>query len=116
MTRYCTRCTGLIPDNRVARGSCFCSTGCRRLDRIDRRRSRAEKSCRLCGRASRKPKTAKSDAHVLIEAPRPCAPGAQVELTLPLHRMNDDYRRGKAHLQLTQPFLHNVPYRESESL
>lgn len=25
MTRNCTRCTALIPENRVARGSCFCS-------------------------------------------------------------------------------------------
>ena len=33
------------PESRVAvRGSCFCPTGCRRLDRIERQRARAEKS------------------------------------------------------------------------
>jgi hypothetical protein len=73
-TRYCTRCTALIPDGRVARGSCFCSSECRRIDKMERRRTKAEKCCRLCGRASRKAKSGQSATRALIEAPRPCAP------------------------------------------
>ena len=46
-----------IPESRVSRGSCFCSTECQRIDKMERRRTKAQKCCRLCGRASRKPQT-----------------------------------------------------------
>jgi len=52
--RFCVRCKASIPEIRVTRGSCFCSTECRRLDKIERRRAKAEKSCRLCARPFRR--------------------------------------------------------------
>src|SRR5690349_15769154 len=48
--RFCVRCRTQIPEKRVAGGSCFCSGECRRRDKIERRRAKAEKYCRLCHR------------------------------------------------------------------
>ena len=50
MQRFCVRCRQEIPAQRVVRGACFCSQECRRKDKIERRRARAESCCRLCGR------------------------------------------------------------------
>lgn len=38
LARFCIRCKSQISENRVARGSCFCSAECRRQDKIERRR------------------------------------------------------------------------------
>ena len=59
--RFCVRCRSQISQKRVAGGSCFCSDECRRQDRIERRRARAHKFCRLCTesfRAKRQPSVA----------------------------------------------------------
>jgi hypothetical protein len=40
--RFCVRCKSQISEKRVARGSCFCSAECRRQDKIERRRARAQ--------------------------------------------------------------------------
>jgi hypothetical protein len=50
MQRYCVRCREEISALRLARGAYFCSDECRRLDKMQRRRAKAGKSCRLCGR------------------------------------------------------------------
>lgn len=68
-TRYCTRCRAEIDPKRASRGSCFCSTECRRLDKIGRLNLRAVKKCRLCGRAFGKKKTPRSATCTLLAAP-----------------------------------------------
>lgn len=50
ISRFCVKCRNEVPEARVARGSCFCSDACRRQDRVERRRVRAGKYCRLCHR------------------------------------------------------------------
>src|SRR5437899_5510801 len=58
--RFCVQCRTQIPEKRVARGSCFCSGECRRQDKIERRRAKAEKYCRLCHRPLPHRKTTRS--------------------------------------------------------
>lgn len=55
MQRFCVRCRREIPAQRVARGSCFCSRECRRLDKIERLRAKRLTHCRFCGRPFRNP-------------------------------------------------------------
>jgi len=53
--RNCTRavCGKPIDPKRVARGSSFCSNGCRNDDKRERRAHHASISCRTCGRRKR---------------------------------------------------------------
>src|ERR1035438_9560004 len=62
--RFCVRCRSQISEKRVARGSCFCSDECRRQDKIERRRARAQKYCRLCRRGLPRKKTAQTTGPV----------------------------------------------------
>src|SRR2546427_7233242 len=75
--RFCVRCRTQIPEKRVARGSCFCSGECRRQDKIERRRAKAEKSCRLCHRPLPHRKTAPNATRLPCVEIKACAPGAQ---------------------------------------
>jgi hypothetical protein len=57
MQRFCVRCRQEIPALRVARGACFCSNECRRMDKLERLRTKRLTRCRLCGRTIRGPKS-----------------------------------------------------------
>lgn len=59
------------------RGSNFCSDDCREADRKERRALLASKSCRLCHRKIRKPKTSAGLPTIDFEG---CALGAHVTL------------------------------------
>lgn len=74
--RFCVRCRSQISEKRVARGSCFCSDECRRQDKIERRRARAHKYCRLCHRGLPRQKTAQSAKPIAPVEITACAPGA----------------------------------------
>ena len=54
MKLYCMVCRRTVPDERVRRGSPYCSKDCREVYRKARRDWRATKHCRLCGRPVRK--------------------------------------------------------------
>jgi hypothetical protein len=73
LERFCVRDKVPIPPDRVKRGSVFCSAECRRLDKIERRKEKAGKSCRLCGRALPSKKTARGMGQSLPTEIRPCA-------------------------------------------
>ena len=77
--RFCVRCKTQIPEKRVARGSCFCSGECRRQDKIERRRAKAEKYCRLCHRPLPHRRTAQSATRLSSVEIKACAPGAQLD-------------------------------------
>src|SRR5437867_8425030 len=91
--RFCVRCKSQIPEKRVARGSCFCSGECRRQDKIERRRAKAEKYCRLCHRPRRTAQSATRLPSVEIKA---CAPGAQLDggPIVGVHRKETDPKNG----------------------
>jgi len=55
---YCVVCRRPISEDRVARGSSYCSNDCRKAYRLARRDWRASRNCRLCGRKARKSKLA----------------------------------------------------------
>jgi hypothetical protein len=76
--RFCVRCRSQISQKRVAGGSCFCSDECRRQDRIERRRARAHKFCRLCHRELPRKKTALSCEPAPAVEITACAPGAHL--------------------------------------
>src|SRR5882724_5458089 len=80
--RYCVRCRTLIPENRVSRGSCFCTSECRHQDKIERRRAKAEKCCRPCGRKLLKGRTPLTPIRAVSVESDSRAPGAQ---RVPLH-------------------------------
>src|SRR5439155_26038132 len=77
--RFCVRCKTQIPEKRVACGSCFCSGECRRQDKIERRRAKAEKYRRLSHRPLLHRKTAQSATRLLCVEIKACAPGAQLD-------------------------------------
>ncbi len=77
MQRFCVRCRREIFAPRVARGSYFCSEECRRLDKMDRRRVKAGKFCRLCGRPFEPQNPTPDKAAPATEEIRPCATVAQ---------------------------------------
>jgi hypothetical protein len=74
--RFCVRCRSQISEKRVARGSCFCSDECRRQDKIERRRARAQKYCRLCHRGLAQKMTSERTVPVASLETVTCAPGA----------------------------------------
>jgi hypothetical protein len=71
MRRFCVRCRAEISAGRVARGSCFCSKECRRIDKIERLRAKRGDFCRLCGRPFRRAKSAQGETnpHPGVETP-----------------------------------------------
>jgi len=74
MTRFCTKCGGVIADEkRVRRGSPYCSDECRREAKRETRALLAQRRCRLCGRVMR-PKETEG------RASSPCAPGAHAPI------------------------------------
>jgi hypothetical protein len=48
-TRYCYKCGGQVPEERLRRKSLYCSVECRRVARIEDRATIAGRKCRLCG-------------------------------------------------------------------
>lgn len=80
--RFCVRCRSQIPAKRVARGSCFCSDECRRVDKIERRRARAQKYCRLCHRGLLRKRAAQSSEPAPPVESKPGAPGAHAYQSL----------------------------------
>jgi hypothetical protein len=76
--RFCVRCKSKISEKRVARGSCFCSDECRRQDKIERRRARAQKYCRLCHRGLPRKSTSQKTGQTAPIEMTACAPGAHV--------------------------------------
>jgi hypothetical protein len=72
--RFCTHCRNQVDENRAIRGSNFCSDDCREADRKERRALLASRSCRLCHRKIRKPKTTTELPTIDFEG---CALGAQ---------------------------------------
>jgi len=79
--RFCVRYRSQISEKRVARGSCFCSDECRCQDKIERRRARAQKYCRLCHRGLPGQKTPKTTGPVASVEITHCAPGAHPPLS-----------------------------------
>jgi hypothetical protein len=73
--RYCTRCRVQINALRIARGAFYCGNECRMSDKRERRQWKADRFCRLCGKAKkRKPaRTPDAVSTVGVEA---CAKGA----------------------------------------
>src|SRR5437667_12511423 len=94
--RFCVRCRTQIPEKRVARGSCFCSGECRRQDKIERRRSKAEKYCRLCHRPLAQGRMAQSATRPSSVEIKACAPGAQFDRgpIAGVHRKETDPKNG----------------------
>lgn len=78
MKRYCVKCCAEIDAKRVARGSFYCSNACRDVDRKARRRWKAERNCRLCGRPSPRKRQRADYSEKIISSP--CAPGAHISL------------------------------------
>jgi hypothetical protein len=85
LERFCVRDKVPIPSGRARRGSVFCSDECRRLDKIERRKEKAGKSCRLCGRGLPKSKTTQKPAALQSVESEPGATVAQVASSAPLH-------------------------------
>ena len=53
MTTFCILCREPIPEDRQRRGACTCSSACQKELRRQRRNSRGERFCRLCGRKAK---------------------------------------------------------------
>jgi len=94
--RFCVRCKTQVPEKRVARGSCFCSGECRRQDKIERRRAKAEKYCRLCHRPLPHRRTAQSATRLSSVEIKACAPGAPFDggSIAGVHRKETDPKNG----------------------
>lgn len=58
LTRYCNFCGIEIADQKRAKRSPYCTNEHKRMAVNEKRALRALGDCRLCGRKSRKPKTA----------------------------------------------------------